>query len=312
MANVDRHATQALARLPRLSEVPPGHLRTPGSKVSLLMPTHIDLQYTTHDTVRTHGLGEVLDSQDKELVSIVRIVEPLSVQFEDLRILTPRVYAHSLDDGAPHVVAQAVVYVIWDESAAPIVSELIERYEYGDTTQDLLWQSRTEVGDIRPGEICLVMNRRIGGWDGSPDRPVIELLAGGGHVKTVWVDSAMEFQMQSIMDTLRQELDEELGFTARDEDFSILGGFLNQITNELVVLAALRIEPTQLVPMQEHAYGNLAENVDGIYIGPFDEVMTAYHQNASHFAGGERSRPTNFPSDAALMKAIRARFGILG
>lgn len=308
MTDIHEQATAGLKQLRRISELTPELLSVGGQQASLLIPPHVDLEYTTCDAIRSHGLAPDLDSTEKELVSIVRILDPLAAEFEDLRILVPRTYVHSLSGGAPHVVAQAIVYCTWDENSPAIISGLCDQYTYDVTDSDRLWQSRFGVDSIRRGEVCLVMNRRVGGWDGSPVRPVVELLAGGGHVKTVWSASAQEFKMQSVMTTLRQELDEELGFTAPDKALTILGGFVNNVTNELVILAALRIDPVQLVPMQEHAYGNFAENVNGIYVGPFEEVMHTYHENASCFAGGERSRPTNFPSDAALMKEIMTRF----
>jgi hypothetical protein len=309
MSDIQQRATNALQALPRVSQLPSAYSANYG-ETSLLLPMTADLEYTVRDTVRTHGLGEALDSSEKELVSIIRILDPLNAKFEDLGIITPRNYVHSLSEGAPHVVAQAIVYFGWDEQSAHEVSALNAHYQYGIRPGDQLWQSTTSLKDVSPGAICLVMNRRVGGWDGSPQRPVVELLAGGGHAKTIWVDSSGEFQMQSVMQTLCQELDEELGFGVRADELSVLGGFQNHVTNELVVLAALRIEPASLAPMQEHAYGNLGENVDGLYLGLFDEIMRAYQDDASYFAGGERSKPTNFPSDAPLMKAIKARFNI--
>jgi hypothetical protein len=302
-------ATGALRALPRISELSEELLRSGALSTSLLLPTDATLTYTDRDTVKSMGLG-ALDAAEKELVSIVRILDPLAVEFQDLRIVAPRTYVHSLPGGAPHVAAQAVVYFSWGNDAAKVLSDMNERYSYDIRSGDQLWQSRQRIDDIQPGEVCLVMNRRVGGWDGSPERPVVELLAGGGHVKTIWDNHTAQFRMQSILETLRLELGEELGFAAQDNDLDIFGGFLNQVTNELVVLAALRVSPAQLVAMQHHAFGNIEENVDGIYIGPFDEVIRSYREDGSQFAGGNKARPTNFPSDHALMKAIRTRFGI--
>ena len=40
-------------------------------------------------------------------------------------------------------------------------------------------------GEVRSGDRIFIFNRRVGGWDGSPERPVVEFLGAGGHVPSI-------------------------------------------------------------------------------------------------------------------------------
>lgn len=272
----------------------------------LLLPDGVDIEYLPSDNVRTQGLGSA-DSKQKELVTIVTVEDPLLASFGPLDVIAPRTYVDGLPDPPCHVVAQALMYFRWDDQTAAMVDETQRTYEYGVCDRDVLWRSTAPPREVTAGTACLVMNRRVGGWDGSPDRPVVELLAGGGHVKTIWDDAQQRFGMMSIEDTLLAELQEELGYRPPDDALHRIGGFVNQLTKELVVLAALEVAAADIPAIQAAAYGNVDENIDGLYLAPFDEVMLDYLQDGSTYAGGEAAKVSNFPSDPNLRPLIAKR-----
>ena len=149
------------------------------------------------------------------------------------------------------------------------------------------------------------MNRRIGGWDGSVERPVIELLCSGGHLPTVWDDQIESFKSLTPTELLIREVGEELGISIASEEIIQLGGFHNRISNELVILCALFVDYDQLIDMIKNSKGNISENIDGIYMGIFEDVMKLYNLNPNFFAGGEKAQSSNFPSNPKLMKKIK-------
>jgi len=182
------------------------------------------------------------------------------------------------------------------------------KYQYGRQDYDKLWISSIMPSALSPGDVCLVMNRRVGGWDGSVSSPVVELLAGGGHVKTIWDIGKSFFKMQSIKETIATELSEELGLES-SPSFEPIGGFVNEVTRELVVLVAITVDDGDLFNIQEYAFGNVEENIDGLYLGEIRDVLRQYLEDASFFAGGEKARPTNFPSNSAVMERLHLVMG---
>jgi hypothetical protein len=80
---------------------------------------------------------------------------------------------------------------------------------------------------------------------------------------------------------------------------------VNTSTNELVVLCLHELDVEALPGIQSSSKEHFSEDVDGTYLGPFNEVMRDYLKDASDFAGGNGARATNFPSNAALMARIR-------
>lgn len=299
-------ATHRLTSLQRIIDQDLG--RTPAAQNGvqlLLLPEGIDIEYLPDDNVRTTGLGD-LDRTMQELVSIVAVDDALAAIFHEVGIVSPRTYVDSRPEPPTHVVAQGLIYFMWSRECSRIVSQLQLQYDYG--TDDPVWRGFSAWDQLAVGTVCLLMNRRIGGWDGSPDRPVVELLAGGGHVKTFWDARAERFRMASIEETLLAELSEELGFQAQASHLHRLGGFINQSTKELVVLSGLEVAPDDIPAIQAAAYGNVEENINGLYIGPFAEIMAQYLQDARPYAGGEKAKKSNFPSDRALMARINDRF----
>lgn len=50
---------------------------------------------------------------------------------------------------------------------------------------------------------------------------------------------------------------------------------------------------------------NIEEDLAGIYIGYFDEIISMYLEDASSFAGGNKAKPSNFPSQNVLMEKVK-------
>ena len=159
-------------------------------------------------------------------------------------------------------------------------------------------------------DLVCIFNRRIGGWDGSCERPVIELLGAGGHLQTVWDGKLKKFVSLSFEDNLKKEFDEEIGLEINDCDIKCIGGFANTHTQELVIFSCIYIEPEKIPEIQKYAINNLEESTDGIYMGTFKETIEYYKKNPVYFAGGIAAAKTNFPNNEDIMKKIYLQFSI--
>ena len=296
-------ATHQLNSLPRISE----YLDT-NSGQSLLLPKEVTIEVLEDGRVKTHGLN-ALDSKKKDLLTIIKIKDAFSSHFEETEVLSPRTYAESLSDIPCHLTVQAILVTKMSSTSRSIIEISQQKKQYGKTTHDQIWIGRRQLSEVYDGEHLLIMNRRVGGWDGSPDRPVIELLGAGGHVPTIWDQKDKRFKSQSITETMKKEAHEELGLVLNNDQIFHVGGFHNRLTNELVVLNVIFINESLLTRLQTNALGNLDENVDGIYIGEIEDVIDMYRTSAEHFAGGESAKPYNFPSQYRLMKELFSRLG---
>ena len=88
------------------------------------------------------------------------------------------------------------------------------------------------------------------------------------------------------------------------EQITIFGGFHNTKSNELVVLCGAFVSSNNIEAIYNNAKNNFQENIDGVYVGNFEEVMSIYAKNAEFFAGGEKTRSSNFPSQEKLMRKV--------
>lgn len=243
--------------------------------------------------------GELLSQ--KELIEIIEIKDALLGEYLSTGYFAPRKYAESLDVIPTHLSTQSIILCkIEDVNDLNSILGLINSAEYDKTEYDQFW-----IGKCEPaiGQNIIIMNRRVGGWDGSKDRPVIELLGAGGHVPCVW--NGTTFESMDLKENLKKEFEEELKLDISEEDIAYLGGFHNTFSNELVLLFAMTIKATQISEIQKKTLNNFEENTDGVYMGEFNDVMQQYLENATPFAGGEASKSTNFPSQEMLMKKIR-------
>lgn len=270
-------------------------------KPKLLFPEEFDLKYTNDDSIKTIGLGK-LDAKQKDLLHIIEIEDALSMKFKYLNLFSPRTFAESLESIAPHCTVQGIIISRVTKNTKDIIYDLEENYKYNKHDEDSLWVGDKGINELNEGDTLMIMNRRVGGWDGSLTRPVIELLGAGGHIPTLV--KGERFYTLTPEETIKKEVEEEIGLFIKNDNLLQIGGFHNKVSNELVILYGIFIEDEELMSIQKNAYNNIEENTDGIYIGEINSVMNKYLTNAEPFAGGENAKPTNFPSNNALMKKI--------
>lgn len=267
---------------------------------ALVLPQGVAISYDEkRHRVTTQGLG-ALDAKQKDLIEVIQINDALTCSHIKTGVLSPRTYVESLQPIPIHAVAAAVLITIPPAGFASEVQQIAKSYEYNRQPYDKFWIGNAIDDETKPQPV-IVMNRRIGGWDGSPNRPVIELLGAGGHVPVIW--DGEKYESLTAEQTLRREALEEIGLS--DPDIRVLGGYYNQMTAELVMLHAIFIKWEMLSALQAVAYGNVEENLDGLYLGFFEETMRHYCADAGCFAGGEGAKLTNFPLQDELMDRAR-------
>ena len=290
-AKVNLKATQYLNSLARSSR----------ENRRIICPEGAEFLYTDNHKVYMKT-GEEEFTYQKELIEIICIKNELSGEYKGTGIIAPRVYAESQQRIPMHLSTQCIILTqVKDENDIFDLNKMIENVKYSDNKYDSFWLTGSS---LHLGQRLLVMNRRIGGWDGSPEHPVIELLGAGGHVPCVW--DGKKFASMNLLQNLHKEFAEELRFKVSSSSFLYLGGFHNTVSNELVLLYCVHINVSDLQMIQKNAYNNIKENINGIYLGEFDEVLELYKKDASNFAGGETAKSTNFPMQKNLMERIRS------
>ncbi len=299
-----------LDRLRRFSDLPRG---LACGEEALLLPDGVSLRLEADSCVRTGGLSPQLDQKKKDLLRVVWVQDALAMRYEETNLLSPSVYVHSLGQKPWHITTQGFLVTRLHEETRRLLLEEAERTlaQYGKHPLDSLWLPCSKpLKETSADDLVCVFNRRTGGWDGSVERPVIELLGAGGHLQSVWDMARGRFVSRAPEENLRKELGEELGMSVREKDAIPAGGFLNEKTQELVLLFCLFVAEDRLLPLQRYALGNLSENTDGLYLGTFRETMAYYLRRPAFFAGGEDAAPTNFPHNAPIMKRLAQLFGV--
>lgn len=242
----------------------------------------------------------------KDLLRVVKITDPLNLEYESTNVLVPRVVAEKNDSIPQHISVQSLFFHRLSSENINELKDIVLSTKYGKTLYDNMWiGNKKSLSSIGDDELIYIMNRRVGGWDGSIERPVIELLCSGGHLPTVWDEQTEAFRTLDPMELLAREVREELGISISSENIIRLGGFHNKVSNELVILCALFVDYQQLSDIIKCSKGNISENIDGIYMGIFEDVMNLYNLNPAFFAGGEKAKESNFPSNLQLMKKIK-------
>lgn len=242
----------------------------------------------------------------KDLLRIVKIIDPLNLQYESTNILVPRVFAENHDPIPQHISVQSLFFHKLSSSNLNELKKIILSTKYNKTIYDNMWiGDERNFSTVKGDDLIYLMNRRIGGWDGSIEKPVIELLCSGGHLPTIWDEQNKLFKTLDPIELLIKEVREELGISISSEKIVKLGGFHNEMSNELVILCALFVDYKQLINIIKCSRGNISENIDGIYMGIFEDVMNLYNLNPNFFAGGEEAKNSNFPNNPKLMKKIR-------
>lgn len=182
---------------------------------------------------------------------------------------------------------------------------------YGKHLMDRIWLPCSKpLALVDETDLSCIFNRRTGGWDGTKEHPVIDLLGAGGHLQTIWDGENGEFSPRDFSENLIKEIAEEIGLKVSTKDTTCIGRFLNRESRELVILSGVLIDGDKIPDIQRHALGNFAENTDGIYLGTFKETMMYYRRKPSFFAGGVRAAKTNFPNNRFIVESIERLFGV--
>ncbi len=241
----------------------------------------------------------------KDLLRVIKIINPIECLYEDTNVLIPRTYAEAHNPIPNHISVQCLMFGNLKDIDIDELKRILNSITYNKTSYDNIWIGKDKtIDNLTQGDILYLMNRRVGGWDGSVDRPVIELLCAGGHLPTIWNDTKRTFETMDVEDLLIQEIEEEIKILVHKNQLIKLGGFHNKVSNELVIVYGMFVTNNQLFNIIDLSKGNLSENIDGIYLGEFSDVMNLYRDNSSIFAGGTEASKTNFPNDKILMKRI--------
>ena len=266
------------------------------SEMVFLLPEDVVYQVKEDSTIVTKGLSAVLDNKERDLINPIICKNALKMEYQTTNILTPLTYAESLPDILWHITTQAILYTKVTADLINWIGEIKDKIKYGKHAMDEFWLScSSPFSELKAGDYICIFNRRVGGWDGSVDRPVIELLGAGGHLPSVWDSGNQCFRTLSFLENLQKEAEEELELSFKHEDIHIFGGYNNEITHELVILAGIEISAEVLPRIESFAVGNIKQDTMGVYLGTFPEVIKYYRQNPDFFAGGRRAAVTNFP-----------------
>lgn len=294
---------KATNTLKKLNRINPTETNKDYDDFVLLFPDNAEIEYLSNSTIKTAGLGEKIDNRQKDLLQMIEIINPLELDYKKKNILMPRTYAESLSPIPQHISVQAIILSKIKEKDIKNIIDLVQNTNYGRTEYDKIWIEDNSPEDlINKDTILYIMNRRVGGWDGSYDRPVIELLGAGGHLPVVFEGNS--FFSSIPKQSIEREIREEIGITIKETEIDLVGGFHNKVSNELVMLCVIYIDSSEIINIQKKSINNIQEDTDGIYIGRFREVINMYLQNASPFAGGESAKESNFPNQFALMNRV--------
>lgn len=294
----DKISTNELNSLKRISFE---QIETTYESDVLLYENDVDLLYNNDKIYKWNN------DNLKDLLRIIKIIDPLNLKYENTNILVPRLFAENHTPIPQHISVQSLFFYKLSSDNIEELKKIIHLTNYNKTLYDNMWIGYKRTPEsIKENDLIYLMNRRVGGWDGSIDRPVIELLCSGGHLPTVWDEQTGLFRTLSPIELLIREVKEELGIFIPPEKIIKLGGFHNKVSNELVILCALFIDYNQLIEIIKYSKENISENIDGIYMGIFEDVMNLYDLKPNFFAGGEKSKSSNFPSNPELMKRIKS------
>lgn len=303
-----KEATEYVNSLPRITDMDDASLY---SGDVLLLPSDVEINVLTNSNVVLSGLDKSKDSKAKDLLRVIRVIDALNLEYVETNVLVPSLYAHSLDIKPWHITTQAFLTTKYTDVLGKFIDDEKKnrRDYYGKHPMDYFWLPCSKsTSELHTNDVICIFNRRISGWDGSLDRPVIELLGAGGHLQSVWKPQKKQFVSRSVISNLQKEFSEEIGIKLTAKDVNIIGGFINSKTYELVILANIMISPELVPHIQEYAIGNFDEDTDGIYLGSFEETMSSYMIDASFFAGGNATAKTNFPYNEDIMSRFRKQF----
>jgi hypothetical protein len=279
------------------------------TKPVFLLPDGIRFSVNDDSLISLFGLSLELDGKPRDIIRPVVIEDALKIQYTTTNVLTPLVYAESLPDILWHISTQAILYTRVTASLLKWIKSANTSTKYGKHPLDQLWlPCSSPANTVKKGDLVCIFNRRVGGWDGSCDCPVIDLLGAGGHLPSIWDPEKNGFRDLSVIENLQKEAKEELKLSFEEKDVHVFGGYCNDLTHELVIVAGIMVPPEEVPTIESFAQYNVKEDTMGIYLGTFAEVIRFYREDPTFFAGGQKAAPTNFPSCGELMQIIESFF----
>ena len=300
-----KKANEYLHNIPQISRIDEAE-KYEGNDV-LLFSKEARFVYRNDDLIETQGLGIKWDKKNRDLIRVIKIIDALDIKYEKTNILTPLMFAESSSYIPWHLNTQGILFTRISQKTLEWIKSEIQANRYGKHDYDKFWLPFCKnIDDVKAGDVLCIFNRRVAGWDGSHERPVIELLGAGGHLPTVWDKENDCFKELEFKENFQKEFSEELGGKVNQKDIVIFGGYQNDATHELVVLCGIEIKEDDLQSLQEYAIQNIDEDTEGIYLGTFSETINYYRKNPTPFAGGAKAAPYNFPNRKELMdRAIK-------
>lgn len=293
---------KAMIELEKLKRVNTSENENEESGLKLLAPSDMKLIYQSDNKIEL--LWEDKKYPKKELIQMIKIIDEEKGEFEYIPVVSPRAYAESLESIPLHISTQGLFFSELDDEIIRKMMDMEKQGNYNKHIMDRIWLPINNE-EPKSGDIIYIMNRRVGGWDGTHERPVVELLGAGGHVPCVWNEIENKFQSIDNTKNLQKEIAEEMKIYIGEEKFVLIGGFHNVFSNELVLVYGINVSKECLKKILERTQNNFKENTDGIYIGKFYDVMEAYKKDATYFAGGEKAKKYNFPMNQNIMKRIK-------
>ena len=301
---INQEATNYLKSLKRIASIEEAQAT---SDLCLYLPEPADFTVDHCSNVKVYGLDSINNIKAKDLLTVIKVNNAILADYKITNVLSPSSYVHSLPEKPWHITTQGFLVTRMTDELKHYISsqsELMSEH-YGRHEMDQFWlPCSKKLFDTTSADLTCIFNRRVSGWDGSMERPVIELLGAGGHLQAVWNSDEQCFQNRSLEDNLIKEFDEEIGLELNADDIRQVGGFINNKTQELVIFSCIYIAPEKVPEIQKYALHNVDEDTDGIYLGTFSETMNAYRQDASYFAGGNAAAQTNFPNNSEIMHRI--------
>ncbi len=276
-----------------------------------LLPKGIDYEVNNKSEITTNGLSPERDIKTRDLIRVIVSEDPLHMLYRNTNVLTPLMYAESLPDILWHITTQAILYTKATSDLLQWISQAKTQYEkvYKKHNMDHFWLTCSRpIKDIKTGDCIAIFNRRVDGWDGTRERPVIELLGTGGHLPTVWDSRKNDIRTLTFHENLQKEAKEELGLSLSANDIHVFGGYNNLVTHELVILSGIEIPATMLPEIEYYAIQNLDSDTMGVYLGTLPEVIDYYRKDPCYFAGGVEAASTNFPNQTELMNVVERFF----
>lgn len=296
-------ANEYLHSIPQISKVE--EAKKYAGRDVLLFSEKASFTFRSDNLVITNGLGLKCDKKIRDLIRVIKVENAIDIKYEKTNILTPLMFAESSSDIPWHLNTQGILLTRVSQKTIEWIKSEIKTNKYGKHEFDKFWLPFCKnIEEVKAGDVLCIFNRRVAGWDGSHERPVIELLGAGGHLPTIWDNQKEKFRELGVIENLQKEFTEELGGKIDKNDIVIFGGYQNDVTHELVVLCGIEIKEENLRSLQEYAIQNIDEDTEGIYLGTFLETIDYYRKNPTPFAGGEKAAPYNFPNRKELMKRV--------